>query len=100
MPILITGTIRLPAASLEAARPVMAAMVAAGRAEPGCLAYSYAQDVIDPGLIHVIERWTDDAALAAHFASPHIAEWRSHWPSLGITDRQLTRYQVGTGEPV
>ena len=74
-------------------------MVAASRAEPGCLAYNYAEDVLEPGLIHVIERWTDDTALAAHFRTPHIAEWRAAWPALGIHDRQLMRYAVDTGTP-
>jgi len=99
MPILIAGTIRLPADNLDAARPAMAAMVNASRAEPGCLAYSYAQDVLDPGLIHVIERWADGDALATHFTMPHIADWRAAWPALGITDRRLTQYAVDEGTP-
>jgi quinol monooxygenase YgiN len=99
MPVLIAGTIRLPPGSVDAARPAMAAMVAASRAEAGCLAYSYAEDVLEPGLVHVLERWTDDAALATHFATPHLAEWRAAWPALGITDRRLTRYRVDEGSP-
>ena len=27
-------------------------------------------------------------------ASPHLAEWRATWPQLGITDRQLVRYEI------
>ncbi len=41
----------------------MAAMITASRAETGCLGYSYAEDVLDPGLIRVCELWTDLAAL-------------------------------------
>ena len=43
----------------------MRAMVEASRAEDGCLGYSYAEDVLEPGLIHVAERWRDRAALVA-----------------------------------
>jgi quinol monooxygenase YgiN len=57
--LLIIGTIRLPADRLAAARPAMASMIEASRAEPGCLEYSYAEDVLEPGLIQVKERWTD-----------------------------------------
>jgi quinol monooxygenase YgiN len=92
--LLITGHFRLPAANLDAARPVMARMIAASRAEAGCLDYRYAQDVIDPGLIHVTELWADQAAFDAHVASAHIAEWRATWPALGIGERDLVAYQV------
>lgn len=97
--ILIVGTVRLAAGTLAAARPAMARMIAASRAEPGCRGYSYAEDVLDPGLIRVTELWDDRAALDAHFASPHIAEWRAAWPSLGLRDRNLTLHHVASSEP-
>jgi quinol monooxygenase YgiN len=93
--LLIVGTIRLPVANLAAARPLMKRMVEASRAEEGCVEYGYAEDVFEPGLIHVKELWTEQAALDRHFASTHIAEWRAAWPSLGIGDRNLHVYDVG-----
>jgi quinol monooxygenase YgiN len=91
--IILTGTIRIPAGSLDRVRPAMAAMVAASRAEPGCLVYHYAEDVLEPGLIHVIERWSDLETLAAHSTSAHMRTWREAWPDLGITDRRMRRYE-------
>ncbi len=91
--LLIVGTIRLPRENLERAQPAMKQMVEASRAEAGCLAYSYAEDILDSGLIHVIEAWSDRPSLDRHFASAHIAEWRSWWPSLGIAERNLTLYE-------
>ena len=96
--ILIVGTIRLPPEKLAAARPVMIRMIEASRAEAGCEDYAYAEDVAEPGLIHVKERWRDQAALDRHFKTRHIAEWRAAWPALGIGDRNLVAYMVG--EPV
>jgi quinol monooxygenase YgiN len=98
--LLIVGTIRLPADLLDAARSVMASMVEASRAEAGCLEYSYAEDVLDPGLIHVKERWTNRAALGEHFKSVHIADWRASWPSLSIGERNLQLYEVGDPQPI
>ncbi|GBR01778.1 putative quinol monooxygenase [Acetobacter oeni] len=92
--LLIVGTIRLPPQNLEAARSVMKRMADASRAEEGCIEYGYAEDVFEPGLVHVKELWTDQAALDCHFASTHIAEWRVAWPSLGIGDRNLRVYDV------
>ncbi|PBB38325.1 MULTISPECIES: putative quinol monooxygenase [unclassified Mesorhizobium] len=98
--LLIIGTIRLPPDRLEQARPAMERMISASRAEAGCLAYSYAQDVLDPGLIHVSEAWRDRAALELHFKSAHIAEWRASWAELGIGDRKLTLYEAGGGAAI
>ncbi|MER8413164.1 putative quinol monooxygenase [Mesorhizobium sp. M0243] len=97
--LLIIGTIRLPPDKLEEAKPAMQRMVSGSRAEPGCLEYCYAQDVFDAGLIRVTEVWSDRAALDAHFASPHIADWRASWPALGIGERNLVLYEAGEPMP-
>jgi quinol monooxygenase YgiN len=97
--LLITGTVRLPPERLPEARPAMRAMIEASRAEEGCLDYSYAEDVLDPGLIRVTELWRDEAALEAHFRSAHIADWRAAWPALGLGERDLRKYEVGEGAP-
>lgn len=98
--LIIIGTFRIPPHWLAEARGVMAAMVTASRAEAGCLAYDYAEDLFDPGLIHVSERWIDREALDLHFASAHIAAWRAAWPGLGIGERALTLYEGDDGGPV
>ena len=100
MALLITGTFRLPSENLDAAKKVMAAMIEASRAEDGCELYSYAQDVAEPGLIRVIEKWRDRPCLARHFETMHLAAWRAAWPRLQISDRSLVLYEVGDAEPV
>jgi quinol monooxygenase YgiN len=97
--VLIVGTFRIPPKSLGAARPAMAAMIAASRAEPGCLAYAYADDVLEPGLIRVNELWSSRDALTEHFRSPHITARRSAWATLAISDRNLRLYEVASSEP-
>jgi quinol monooxygenase YgiN len=39
------------------------------RLEPGCLVYSFAEVVGDPGHYLVVQEWRDEAALEAHHAS-------------------------------
>lgn len=73
----------------------MKRMADASRAEEGCVEYVYAEDVFEPGLIHVKELWLDQSALDRHFAAAHLAEWRAAWSSLGIGDRNLRVYEVG-----
>jgi quinol monooxygenase YgiN len=97
--LVIIGTIRLPAERLDEARPAMQRMISGSRTEPGCIDYSYAQDVLDSGLIHVTEVWSDREALDAHFRSPHIADWRASWAALGIGERNLMLYEAGEPKP-
>jgi quinol monooxygenase YgiN len=98
--LIVAGTIRVPPDQLDGLRPHMAAMMAASRAEDGCAAYSYGEDVAEPGLIHVFEIWRDADALAAHFQTPHMAAWRAAWPSFGVSDRQLFAYEVASERPL
>jgi quinol monooxygenase YgiN len=93
--LLIIGTIRLASEKVQEARPIMARMISASRSENGCEEYSYSEDILDAGLIHIKERWLDQAALDRHFASEHIAIWRSTWTTLGIRERNLRVYEVG-----
>jgi quinol monooxygenase YgiN len=94
MMIIINGTIRLPAANLERARPVMRAVIEATRKEDGCLSYAFAEDVLEPGLIHVVESWRDQAALDAHFGAPHFTVWREANPGLEVSDRHIVIYDA------
>ena len=98
--LVIAGTIRVPPENLEGLRPHMLAMLAASRAEDGCIVYSYAEDIETPGLIRIFEAWRDRAALDAHVKAPHLAAWRAAWPVHGVSDRRLTAYEVAGETPI
>jgi quinol monooxygenase YgiN len=98
--LIIAGTVRIDPARLDEARPAMAKMVAASNAEAGCLGYAYAQDLLDPGLIHISESWTGRAALKAHFESPHMGEWRAAITEVGVSERNLRLFETDEGEAV
>ena len=97
MTLIIAGTVRVPPENLAGLKPHMLTMLAASRAEAGCLTYSYAEDVAEPGLIRVYEAWRDQAALDAHFQAPHMAIWRAAWPQFGVSDRRLFAYETASG---
>lgn len=96
MSLIIAGTVRIAPERLAAFRPHQDAMLAASRAEDGCLTYSYAVDVQDPGLVRVFEIWRDQTALDAHFQAPHMATWRAAGVEFGVSDRQLSLYEVAS----
>jgi autoinducer 2-degrading protein len=45
-------------------------------AEPGCHRFDIHQEANDPALFLLIETYADEAALAAHRASPHYLQFR------------------------
>jgi len=100
MTIIIAGTVRLPPENLAGLKPHMETMLAASRAEDGCITYSYAEDVAEPGLIRVFEAWRDQVAIDAHFQAPHMGAWRAAWPQFGVTERRLSMYDVASERPL
>jgi quinol monooxygenase YgiN len=92
--IILAGTIRIGAGRRAAALEPMRTMIEATRAEPGCLSYSFSFDALDEQLVRIFEVFRDEAALAEHRASPHMAAWRASWPSIGISDRDMSEYRV------
>ena len=100
MTVIVAGTVRVPPQNVAAIKPHMEKVLAATRAEDGCLTYAYAVDVEDLGLIRIFEVWRDQAALEAHFTTPHLAEWREALPAFGVSDRQLTLYEATAERPL
>jgi quinol monooxygenase YgiN len=98
--ILIVGTVRVPAEAFDSAREAMATMVAETRKEDGCIRYAFAQDVVDPGVMHVSEAWRDRDALTAHANSAHMAEWRKAIGGVGASERDLRLYETDEGTPI
>jgi quinol monooxygenase YgiN len=96
MSLIVAGTVRVPPQNLKALRPHQLAMLAASRAEDGCITYSYGEDVAEPGLIRVFEVWRDQAAIDAHFKAPHMATWRAACAEHGVSDRRLFAYETAS----
>lgn len=93
----INGKIRLAPDAPAAAMEALVAMVRASRAEDGCLDYAFAQDLADPGTLILFERWRDEAALMAHFQSPHMAEFQQVMAANPPLSRDIRRYETDEG---
>lgn len=98
--ILVMGSFRLPIENFASAQPMMAKVIAATRAEDGCLLYAYARDVVDPGLVRVLEKWRDRAALDAHFQAPHMKVWAQERAGLGLSERDINVFESDEGVAV
>lgn len=96
--VIVDGSFRLPLESRQAAGRAMERVIAASRSEDGCIAYAYAEDVLEPGLFRVSEAWTSREALTAHFETPHMQAWRKERAELGMTERDVRVYAVSGEE--
>ena len=92
--IVVTGSFRLPVENVTPARRAMERVIIASREEPGCLAYSYSEDVLDPGLFIVTEMWVNGDLLAQHFRTPHVKAWQDERETFGMTGRSVTMHSV------
>ena len=72
--IIVTGQARFADGEIARIKDALEKNIAATRAEAGCARYSYSVDLSDPNLLHVAEEWSDEEAVAAHMAAPHMAE--------------------------
>lgn len=98
--LIIAGDIRMEPRTREMFMDAVAPMVAATVQEPGCRAYAFTLDPTDDTLIRLWELWDDEASLAGHFASPHMAEWQQRSRDLPVVGRDITKYTVADATPL
>jgi quinol monooxygenase YgiN len=56
------------------------------KTEPGCIVYRVHRSTSDPDAFLFYEIYADDAAFAAHRASPHLAQYRKRREDEGLLD--------------
>ena len=92
--IVVIGEFRIPQEHAAEASAAMAKVIAASRAETGCLAYCYAEDVLEKGLFRVSEAWESREALRTHFAMDHMRAWQEERAGFGMSGRRVVAYEV------
>lgn len=76
------------AAYLKEAEP----LIRATRKEDGCLSYVLHRETQNPLSYAVLEQWRDEAALNAHFQTPHVKEIGPKLNLLRVAPPTITRY--------
>jgi len=78
---------------------VLTGLLIPTRAEAGCLEYRYYQDSENPDHFLFFEKWLDQAAIDAHFASSHFKHAAEKLPELVATAPDIRIYEVGREVP-
>lgn len=90
--IVVQGWMRVHPDDAHKLRDAARELVPATRAEPGNITYAFAEDVNEPGLFHIIERWADDDAVKAHMGMPHTAAFGPKLRELRDLKFRIARY--------
>jgi quinol monooxygenase YgiN len=98
--LVVTGIIEIDESSVAAAKELAGPMGTASRAEPGCHAYAFYQDLEDPTRIRIYEEWEDQAALDTHFAMPHMAAFVEGMGKLTVKSMNVVKFEQGETSPV
>ena len=93
--IIVMGHAKLAAGQIDQLQAEMATQIAATRAEDGCELYAFARDLVDPDTLIISERWRDQAAIDAHFHSPHMAVFNKALASATVLDLSVKAYENG-----
>lgn len=96
--IIIAGRVPIKPGTQAEALKVAQVMADASQAEDGCLQYRFYIDPTDPDSLFIFERWETEAALQAHFQTPHMAEFRQHIPRFVAGEMEIFRYDVSAVE--
>lgn len=92
--LVVGGRIRIDAGGRDKAVAAAAEMMRESNREEGCISYVLSGDLEDPGLFRIFEEWEDEAALKAHFKTPHMAAFNKVIGSLKVLEVDVKRYDV------
>ena len=92
--IVLVVSIDTTADSIAAIKDAVAAMETASRAEAGCHDYTFAVELNEPDKLRITECWEDEAALQAHFETPHMAAFNEAMAAAGPRGMNLSCYQA------
>lgn len=98
--LIVLGTAKLGEGALEAGRAALEKMIAASRLEDGCIDYAYSIDISEPTVMRITEKWVDDAALAFHFQTPHMAAFQQALAGLDVSITEVAKFQADDGAPL
>lgn len=92
--LIVSGTITVEPGATEQALELARPLVEATLAEDGCITYGFWIHPDQPGVLRVHEEWESDDAIAAHFATPHMAAFIEGIGTLPLTGTSITRHVV------
>lgn len=95
--IIVLGKIMAAPGEADRLQGAMAIIMAETAKEDGCVQYVFSRAVNDPDRIIISEIWRDQAALDAHFKTPHMAAFNQAISGANLLGVSVKAYDA-TGE--
>ena len=95
--VIVAGHLVVAAADRESYLAGCAVVVEQARSAPGCLDFSIAADLLDPGRINVYERWASQADVEAFRGSGPSDEQRAAMLSASVAEYDVADVRSLTG---
>jgi len=92
--ITIAGQITVRAEDQDRLVNVLRHHVPEVRRKEGCLAYSFAVDVLEPGVIRMSELWRDLPSLERHLTSDEFQDTLKQLADIEFIDRRVHRFDI------
>ena len=93
----ITVVLEIDPARVDEFLDAMLRNAAASRKEPGCTRFEVARAFDKPNFFALSEAYVDRAAIDAHVAAPHYAEWRELAATGIVLNRMAVRGDIIDG---
>jgi quinol monooxygenase YgiN len=94
--IVVVGRVRTDADKRDELIRIGTTVADASRQEEGCIAYRVHEAVDVPNEFVFVEEWRDDAALQAHFRTPHIATFMAAILSAIVSPPDVKFHEVAS----
>lgn len=94
--LIIAGSFTVEPSDRDAFLAAAGPMMAETAKEDGCHAYLFTPSTTDPAVIHLFEKWDDEANLKPHFKSDHMATFNAALKGLKINGREITKYEIAS----
>ena len=91
---IIGAKVRIKAEKVEEFVAVAKTLIAASRAEPGNISYTLLQDPYDRTSFFFFEEWKSQAAIDAHFATPHFKDFGAQLKELVASPPEIVIYDA------
>lgn len=95
---IIGAKVQLKADQVDAFIAEAKAVIAASRAEAGCISYTLYQSPYDRSQFFFFEEWKNQAAIDFHFASPHFKAFGEKLKNMTAAPADIAIYDCATGK--
>ncbi len=99
--LIVAGEVKVAdSGEVEKAREALMLMVAETLKEEGCITYSFAQDIVEPTIVRIFEKWKDQATLDAHMESAHMLAFRGAMGVIKVEGLDVNVYEASGERPI